>query len=294
VRPPSEWPNLIAGRRRANDLESSPATDSRRRLGGHSRARQFLVSGHSAAVTAEGRWRGLVSALQRHAIENALVEMSPEDKEVLTLAYLQGQTNSEIAARLSVSARTVRRRLSIALARLEERARRSGAWISSITTAAFLHIAEQGARVGRAVGDMRPGDWSTGLTAALTAGALTAVGLSLLVADHRASSVDLSRAPAAAPYAGLPYAIGPTVKSPLADSPLEPARTRLPAGQPAALASRESSGANLASPNHSRDTVEGCQSNPTSAPPIVPVGPPQGHPSGAPVTHPSAGGCDRD
>src|SRR5207302_9430438 len=102
-----------------------------RRLGGHGRARRFLVSDQSPADVAQGVWRGLVSALQRHAVENTLGEMSAQDREVLTLAYLQGHTNSEIAATLSVSERTVRRRLSIALAHLEEYARRSGAWIAS-------------------------------------------------------------------------------------------------------------------------------------------------------------------
>ena len=286
MRPPSDGPNLIAGRHRANDVDTRSVADSRRRLGGHSRARQFLVSDHGAAGAAQGVWRGLVSALQRHAVENALVEMSPDDKEVLTLAYLQGQTNSQIAARLGVSASTVRRRLSVALARLEERARRSGAWISSIATAAILHIVDQSARAARIAGAIRPMDWSTGLSGALAAGAIAAVGVGLLVSNHHASTLDRPGAPAIAQIAGLPQSIQQPTTSRLG-SPSSPIRTDVAAGQPAATAG-------LASVINSPDRVKGCGGNPTSAPPVVPVGPRADHPSGAPVTHPSAGGCDKD
>jgi DNA-binding CsgD family transcriptional regulator len=284
VRPPSDEPNLVAGRRRANDLDTGSVADSRRRLGGHSRARQFLVTELGNAAAAGGVWRGLVSALQRHAVENAIVELSPEDKEVLTLAYLQGQTNSQIAARLNVSSSTVRRRLSVALARLEARARRSGAWISSIATAAFLQIVEQVAKVGRVAGAIRPADWSTGLTGALTAGALVAVGVSLLVPDHHASTVERARAPAAVQIAGLPQAVGHPSKSPSAS---------VPAGPSVAAVSRASTGANGTSATNAPDADKGCGGNPTNAPPVVPVGPRAHPPAGAPVTHPSAGGCTK-
>lgn len=294
MRPPSDWANLIAGRRRANDLDSGLRADSRRRLGGHSQARQFLVSDNGAAAAPKGVWRGLVSALQRHAVENALIEMSPEDKEVLTLAYLQGQTNNEIAARLRVSASTARRRLSVALARLEEQARRSGAWISAIATAGILEISQRVARLGRIAGGIRYGDWATGIAGGLAAGAFAAVGVGLLVADHGASTIEHNRAPATAQVGGLAHTTGEFARSPSVGFPLEPVQTGVAAGQPAALTGRDASALQGPSGQKSREAVEGCLGNPTSAPPPVPVGPPAGHPTGAPVTHPSAGGCDKD
>lgn len=293
MRPPSDEPNLVAGRRRANDLDTGSIADSRRRLGGHSRARQFLVSELGNAAGAGGVWRGLVSALQRHAVENAIVEMSPEDKEVLTLAYLQGQTNSQIAARLNVSASTVRRRLSVALARLEERARRSGAWVSSIATAALLQILEQGARLARVAGAVRPADWSSGLTGALTAGALVAVGVGLALPDHHASTIDRARAPAAVQIAGLSQATEQLSRSPSVGSPASPVKTAVGAGGPDETAGREASVKDAAPVTSPPDADKGCGGNPTSAPPVVPVGQRSHPPTGAPVTHPSAGGCSK-
>ncbi len=71
--------------------------DPRRRLGGHGQARRLLVSDHGAAAMAQGVWRGLLSALQRHTVQSALVEMTAEERDVLTLAYQEGRTNSETA-----------------------------------------------------------------------------------------------------------------------------------------------------------------------------------------------------
>src|SRR5439155_1576805 len=77
--------------------------DPRRRLGGHGQARRLLVVDHGAAAMAQGVWRGLLSALQRHTVQSALVEMTAEERDVLTLAYQEGRTNSEIASVMGVS-----------------------------------------------------------------------------------------------------------------------------------------------------------------------------------------------
>jgi len=251
------------------------------------------VSDHGAAAAAEGVWRGLVSALQRHTVQNALDEMSPEDREVLTLAYLQGYTNSEIAHRLSVSASTVRRRLSVALARLEDDARRSGAWIASIATAILLKILEPGTRLSRVAAGIRHPDWSTGLAAALTIGTVGAVGVGLLVVDHDSSTVSRASASADGRIAGLPHVTTVAARSPQEGLPVDPAKTGVASNPPAA--GRDKSGSpTVTSKQTSGDAKEGCGGNPTNAPPSVPVGSHASHPTGAPVTHPSAGGCDRD
>jgi len=277
VRPPPDG-GLVAGwegRRRF-------AIDPRRRLGGHGRARRFLVSDTTPVDAALGVWRGLVSALQRHAVENALGEIKPEDRQLLTLAYLQGLTNSEIAAMLGVSVRTVRRRLSVALAHLEEQARRSGAWISSIATAAVLRFADQASALGRLAGG-----WREGWPGVVAVGAIAAVGIGLVGAAHDSATVDRVRLPATAQVAGLPQAAEhfsiPRLKSLLA----APATTGVAVATSAERVHDEASAPKTA-------TRKGCGGNPTSAPPAVPVGPRAGHPSGPPVTHPSAGGCDSD
>jgi len=246
--------------------------DPRRRLGGHGRARRFLVSDPSPADAALGMWRGLVSALQRHAVENALGEIGAEDRRLLSLAYLEGRTNSDIAAMLGVSVRTVRRRLSVALAHLEEQARRSGAWISSIATAAVLRFADQASALGRLAAGWRQ-EWP----AVLAVGAIAAVGIGLVGAGDDPAAVDRVVLPSTAQVAGLPQAAEafsiPRLKSP-------PAATGVLVGTPAGGASSPRVAAG-----------KGCGGNPTSAPPTVPVGHRAGHPAGPPVTHPSAGGC---
>ena len=88
-----------------------------------------------------GAWGGLVSALQRHTVHGELAQLSKEDRQILSLAYLSGHTNREIAAMLRVSVSTVRRRLSAALARLEESMRRAGTWVSVL---ALLGLATYG------------------------------------------------------------------------------------------------------------------------------------------------------
>ena len=276
MRPPPDG-GLVAGwegRRRFT-------IDPRRRLGGHGRARRFLVSDTAPVDAALGVWRGLVSALQRHAVENALGEIKPEDRQLLTLAYLQGLTNSEIAAMLGVSVRTVRRRLSLALAHLEEQARRSGAWISSIATAAVLRFADQASALGRLAGG-----WREGWPGVLAVGAIAAVGIGLMGAAHDPATVDHAGLPATTQVAGLPQAVEQLAIPRLKSLPAAPATTGV-----AAVTSTESMREG-SSPKTAVRT--GCGGNPTSAPPTVPVGPRAGHPSRPPVTHPSAGGCGSD
>src|SRR5205085_3782031 len=139
----SEWPDGqgdfarpqgITGTMRAWLVQGTRrfAVDPRRRLGRHGEARRMLASDEEPAAGPDGGWRGLVSALQRHTVHGELAQLSKEDRQILSLAYLGGHTNREIAAMLHVSVSTVRRRLSAALAHLEESMRRAGAWVSSL------------------------------------------------------------------------------------------------------------------------------------------------------------------
>jgi len=267
--------------------------DPRRRLGGHGQARRLLVVDHGAAAMAQGVWRGLLSALQRHTVQSALVEMTAEERDVLTLAYQEGRTNSEIASVMGVSERTVRRRLSVALARLEEFSGRAGAWISAMAIVGVLYMLERGARVGRGATAWRPSDWSATLAGAVAIGAVTAVGVGLAVADHAATTPQHSRPPVISGINVLPSRVVElTAVTPDAPSN-DPTKTGAEAGPPAVKTTGGSDESNEASDQESPGSL-GCHGNPTSAPPPVPVGPRGDHPSGAPVTHPGPGGCKSD
>ena len=281
MRPPPDG-GLVAGREGRRRFTIDP----RRRLGGHGRARRFLASDTTPADAALGVWRGLVSALQRHAVENALGEIRAEDRQLLSLAYLQGLTNSEIAAMLGVSVRTVRRRLSVALAHLEEQARRSGAWISSIATAAVFRFADQASAVGRLAGA-----WRLEWPGALAVGAIAAVGIGLVVSGQDPATIDRGAFPGTAQAAGLPQAAEHFSTPWLRSLPTGPASTEVVVGP---SAPGESTRVREVARPKTEAAEKGCGGNPTSAPPTVPVGPRAGRPSGPPVTHPSAGGCEGD
>src|SRR6185437_15377632 len=105
------------------------AVNPRRRSGRNAQARQLLASDGTRSAGAHGGWLGLVSALQRHTFHDAMTEMPSEDRHLLTLAFLHGHTNQEIAQMLNVSARTVGRRLATALGKLEDQVQTLGIWM---------------------------------------------------------------------------------------------------------------------------------------------------------------------
>src|SRR4029077_14045733 len=84
------------------------AIDPRRRRGHHGRARKLLADDRSTGSSTSGTWQALGSALDRHTVRSGMTELSPDERKVITLAYLEGRTNREIAAILGVSVSTVR------------------------------------------------------------------------------------------------------------------------------------------------------------------------------------------
>src|SRR5438034_1033681 len=117
--------------------------DPRRRTGRNGQARRLLAVDAVWVASAQGAWRGLVSALQRHTVHDALAQLRMEDRHILTLAFLQGHTNEEIGQMLQVSVRTVGRRIAGALERLEEEVRKAGIWVVSLALAIFLPLIRQ-------------------------------------------------------------------------------------------------------------------------------------------------------
>src|SRR5260370_2749882 len=102
--------------------------DRRRRFGSHGRAREMLVSDQTASQNGSERWQALAAALHRHTVRGGLSELGPEHRPLITLAYLQGRPNREIAAMLGVSGPTVRRRLGVARGLLDAHICRTGDW----------------------------------------------------------------------------------------------------------------------------------------------------------------------
>src|SRR5262245_60727484 len=135
---PAETSDTLRSWLRGNNGHGS---NRRRGRGRNSHARQLLAADAGWLPGDRSGWRGLVTALQRHSVLGALSALHRSDRQILTMAYLQGHTNVEIARILSVSVRTVSRRLGVALSRLEAHARNVGIWIASLllVALAFLH-----------------------------------------------------------------------------------------------------------------------------------------------------------
>jgi predicted DNA-binding protein (UPF0251 family) len=263
--------------------------DPRRRLGHHRHARQLLADDLRAGQAPAGEWQALASALDRHTIRGGMAELSDEEQRVITLAYLEGRTNREIAAMLGVSVSTVRRRLWAALERLDAYVSHTKTWLSAIILLGAGYLGTRAHRLERMVS----ADWTQRAVATVAVGAVAvvAIGLTGAVPDSagaiRSSTPAIAPMVAAAPGLGLPPA-GSRPGNPAAAEPAGLQTAGLTTGgglsvkvvRPAPTAQAPPAGAHHAN--------RGCDGNPTGAAPPVPVG---SHAHGSPVTHPTAGGC---
>lgn len=265
--------------------------DRRRRFGSHGRARELLVVNRPEGQNGSERWQALAAALHRHTVRGGLSELSPDERHVITLAYLEGRTNREIAALLGVSITTVRRRLWIALGRLEAYIGRSGVWLSALILVAAAYALRPATRVvswvTTAAGST---DRAQRLVTTVTAGAMSAAILGVVAFTSDSAMPGKAAPRAAAPLvthasvAALPVtAIGSRISPP-------PSARRTIVVDRTNVKGKGQDPVDT-SPTRDGDKNNGCDGNPTSAPPSVPVGPRAGHPTGAPVTHPDAGGC---
>jgi sigma-70-like protein len=264
--------------------------DRRRRFGAHGRARELLVAGRPAGPDPSERLQTLTSALHRYTVRSGLSELSPEHQRVISLAYLEGRTNREIAAALGVSIRTVRRRLWVALGLLEAYLTRSGAWLLAPLLAAAIYSLSHSARFVRWVSTAaNSADKAQRLVATVTAGALATAAVGIVAFTSDTPTPSKSHRAQAAPTifeivlpAGTSTLLSPSVpREPLVLAPLFAQQTSGAVVRPTGPAG--------AAPSKSQDN-RGCDGNPTSAPPNTPVGPRHGA-TGPPVTHPGPGGC---
>jgi len=281
-----------AGGRRLNAMRSWLVSgvhlfvvDPRRRFGRHGSTRELLVVERTGQHEASERWQPLTAALHRHTVRDGLARLTAAERRIITLAYMEGRTNHEIASMLAVSVSTVRRRLLVALEHLDTYLRRSGAWLAALALAALAYANAQLARGARWAGSPTAGDKANVLAATFAVGALGAAAIGF---------VALSRP--ATPNGPSPTAIRPLMRVPTG----VPSRSSGPLTVAAAIMSNPAAAdpgpkTKTASDGAHTDSVAEtgriCHGNPTDAPPQVPVGSPSHHPTGPPVTHPGPGGC---
>jgi len=239
-----------------------------------------------------GRWQGLTSSLQRHTVRGGLSELKPEEQRVISLAYLEGRTNREIADELGVSVTTARRRMWVALKRLEDYILGVGVWLTALVVAAGAFLLTRVTRLVHSVNALAASpDKAERVVAAATAGAVTAaaIGIIAFAPDTGATPnrVHLSPGlPTTSTEAKLIVQPAGSQSAPLAALTNAPAqllvvvdtKTKkvIGGGQPETQAPGTNHGAN------------GCHGNPTGAPAPTPV---RSHGSGPPVNAPGKGGC---
>src|SRR5947209_541127 len=104
---------LMTGNRRT-------PVDRRRLRGAHKGLKKILVEG----LTPEGRdprvWKDFSGAMVRHAVDDAMRALPPEDTRVVKLAYFGGYSNRQIAQVVGLTEATVQRRLSRALTAISD------------------------------------------------------------------------------------------------------------------------------------------------------------------------------
>ena len=266
--------------------------DPRRRFGDHGRAKELLIVDSREPQGASDQWHKLAAAFHRQTIRGGLAQLSPEERRLVTLAYLEGRTNRQIATAMGVSISTVQRRLGVALERLEAYISRSGAWLSSVVLVVAGYAAVRAAALGRSTASfIGTAAHAQKVAATLAVGALSAaaVGLVGVIPD--------SAAPESTQAATSPFIVPATESAQILGSGPDAPRPGMPAQHRPDAAT--GSGGNAEAPalettppvTVALRSSNGCHGNPTNAPPPVPVGSEGAHRTGSPVTHPTAGGC---
>jgi RNA polymerase sigma factor (sigma-70 family) len=261
------------------------AVHPRRRTGRHQGARELLAADAGWLPGDRSGWKGLVSALQRHSVLHALARLRKGDRDILTMAYLEGHTNDEIGRMLRVSARTVSRRLVAALSQLEEHARDVGIWLAAFALVALGVVSRPQETYWRVAGALRSDRWT--LAGAIgTATVVTAASIAVLATSPASPLTGPSTfSPEARSInAAVTFVQGAVVSS----SPVTV--VVVPAIEPGG-ATHKSKPAHDSLTATAPTTANGCGGNPTDAPAVTPVGPRGEGPHTSPVTHPGPGGC---
>lgn len=265
--------------------------DPRRRLGVHRRARELLTQDRKPASGSSEAWQALAATLDRHTVLGGMTELSPEERSVIMLAYLEGRSNSEIAAALEVSVGTVGRRLRAALKQIDKYLTRTGTWALAIVLLGAGYVAAATARLGRYADAIGSAEWSHTLASTAAVSVLTAAAIGVAAISPDSANPRNPSTPATVHVVAAPSS---------ADVDVSPVQRTGPAAPPGTIVvtSDRSHGlgtvvsASVTSIQHQATKVHhannGCGGKPTNAPPPVPVG---RHSGGPPISHPGKGGC---
>jgi hypothetical protein len=252
--------------------------DPRRRFGRHADARRFLAEDGGQAAS-PGVWAGLLTALRYHSIQDSLASLAAWEREVLHLAFVEGRTNREIAAILSISRSTVRRRIVLGLAALDEQLRRVGTKASAVLLLLLASALARARFAGRLVGSLRATPAGNVILTTAAGAAAGAMVFGAIVANQGT---------AAGEHAATPSFTHVTAGAPLALSAPVP-EDSTGSGGPSEVTHGKTTGTSTGATG----TLDpGCDGKPTNAPATTPVGPRTANGQGlSPVTHPAAGGC---
>lgn len=269
-----------------------PFAVATRRSGARRNANRVLGEDQRLATDGNGGWRELASALQRHTLHNALIHLDPQERHIVTLAYLQGRTNRQIAALLGISVSTVSRRLSHALDHLDEYVRRTRGWITATLLVGLSYLA---ARTGRVANSAAAGDW-THRAATVVVGTVAVVSVGLVATSP--DSVISRQAPATSglkvvvtPWdvTRLPFAqVGPHgTTTDTSTAATTATRTTVAAVTVAATTPTKASAGQPAQVSLGGVSNHGCHGRPSDVDTVT-----VDHPEG-PVVHLAEGGCQK-
>lgn len=124
--------------------------DRRRITGANRGLKKILLEGRPDGDDRPVVWRDFSGAMVRHAVDEAMQTLEPQETQVVKLAYFSGLSNREIAAETGLTERAVGRRLRHALAAISEHIQHgralgrkavyaialwlSGRWLSDMTS----------------------------------------------------------------------------------------------------------------------------------------------------------------
>lgn len=94
--------------------------DKRRLRGANRGLKKILVEGLTENGDHTHRWQDFSGAMVRHAVDDAMRNLPPEERRVIKLAYFGGFSNREIANEVGATEWAVQRRLRRALAAVSD------------------------------------------------------------------------------------------------------------------------------------------------------------------------------
>lgn len=94
--------------------------DRRRMRGAHQGLKKMLLEGMTNGEERPHAWKDFSGAMIRHAVDEAIRSLPPQDTQVVKLAYFGGLSNREIASQIGLTEGTVQRRLRRAVSTISE------------------------------------------------------------------------------------------------------------------------------------------------------------------------------